>query len=365
MKHSCILASFVLATSLLTSQVESFGKGEKITTFFSNEQTLHVIGTIDGLEDTNNNNLGIYSLDFSVSWPASSPAWTNLGVNSECLRHIIAKHIALSKDGRNMYVLSTPDSVQVLDLVQAQWRPDITIRDWKTAPKYIFGGLATDTDTGDIYGIGASPSTGSTYPLFKFDPSSGSFSSESIALPMRTSFIHRTIYSSVRKSLFFLMDDDRSSLYEYHIPTKTLGHVINKGAIPPAFGGTKLMLAGGSAKLTPEEVKKLGRLDTSYIAEYYGQQPLRDVYMFDVATSEWTRMADGPVGYAGAACAVSGDHLVLYGETRLGTSASILNMKDNIWVEAFHPQDDASSSHTHAHWSGAAQHVLPVYGYSQ
>jgi len=40
----------------------------------------------------------------------------------------------------------------------------------------------------------------------------------------------------------------------------------------------------------------------------------KDVYILDLETSVWTRLADGPLEYTTFVSEVSSDHLVLYGD---------------------------------------------------
>ncbi|KAG0359873.1 hypothetical protein BG005_011930 [Podila minutissima] len=65
-----------------------------------------------------------------------------------------------------------------------------------------------------------------------------------------------------------------------------------------AYGGTRLVLAGGGNQSTPVAGESL---------------VLSNVYMLDVATLVWTTLADAPSPYYKAICAVSGDNLILYG----------------------------------------------------
>ncbi|KAF8985950.1 hypothetical protein BGZ52_009743 [Haplosporangium bisporale] len=79
---------------------------------------------------------------------------------------------------------------------------------------------------------------------------------------------------------------------------------------------------------------------------------LSDVYIFDIETSIWTMETTTPVGYFSAACAVSGDHLILYGGMSVvynphpdqyasdfvaNGTPSIYNMKTRTWVSVYTP----------------------------
>jgi len=75
---------------------------------------------------------------------------------------------------------------------------------------------------------------------------------------------------------------------------------------------------------------------------------LNGVYMLDVVTLVWTRLADAPSPYYKPICAVSGDYLVTYGGYSAygysysaivtnGNPPSILNLKENVWVTEYKP----------------------------
>lgn len=106
-----------------------------------------------------------------------------------------------------------------------------------------------------------------------------------------------------------------------------------------AYGGRKLVFVSGldsSSKMAGE---------TKYT---------NDIHVFELETSAWTRMADSPVVYTKALGAVSGDHLVLYGivveqeshahgpgcRCDVGVH-SVLNMKDNVWVDHYTPSQSS------------------------
>lgn len=92
-----------------------------------------------------------------------------------------------------------------------------------------------------------------------------------------------------------------------------------------AYGGTKMILIGG---------------------EGANKTVLSDVYIFDVATSTWTKGADGGATRqrAGHNCAVSGDNVVVYGgysnvSGRLPVPelVSVYSLTWNVWQQSFLP----------------------------
>ncbi|KAG0084269.1 hypothetical protein BGZ92_010063 [Podila epicladia] len=115
------------------------------------------------------------------------------------------------------------------------------------------------------------------------------------------------------------------------------------------YRSNKLILAGG--------------LDYNITKIMEEKQPsnvvLSDLYTFDTETYVWAKIADTPVGYYEAACAVSGDSLILYGGYKHhyypfesgeqdqifnDITPSIYNLKENTWVTTYTPSFDSVSS---------------------
>lgn len=111
-----------------------------------------------------------------------------------------------------------------------------------------------------------------------------------------------------------------------------------------AFDGTKIVLAGG--------LKQASNSTSNAVQS--------DVYIFDITTAAWTKLKDAPSAFAYGVCAVSGDHLIVYGGyseytasvngsivyredgSANGTIAynnaiSILDLKTNTWVDEYKP----------------------------
>jgi hypothetical protein len=135
-----------------------------------------------------------------------------------------------------------------------------------------------------------------------------------------------------------------------------------------AYGGTKIILLGGGKQLSDGAINGpvLGKDIT-----------LKDVYMLDVATSVWSKLADAPSSYYEPICAVSGDFLVVYGGYSTyadnghdgktivtnGNPPSILNLKDNVWVTEYKPLSTSSSSPLLLHRSMSLGHLGTVFGF--
>ncbi|KAG0086204.1 hypothetical protein BGZ92_008323 [Podila epicladia] len=159
------------------------------------------------------------------------------------------------------------------------------------------------------------------------------------------------VYSSARKSIFFLHTEGPTTLYEYNIASDSWTTVVCTGDIPSprvcasfvsAYGGTKLVAVGGKQK---------GDQKNNVEPDMCDNLALSDMYTFDVKTSVWTKETTTPVGYTAAAYAVSGDHLVLYGGFSVSkntspdidcdfvynSTPSIYNMKTRTWVSTYMP----------------------------
>lgn len=130
-----------------------------------------------------------------------------------------------------------------------------------------------------------------------------------------------------------------------------------------AYNGTKLVLSGRQriynwTRVVEQEDQVVftasgERIDSTacVIPEI---ERFRDVYILDLETSIWTRLADGPFAYTDFVTAVAGDHLVLYGSHSgfmhvrqmdgydYGAEISVLNLKENAWVDRFTPSRDGN-----------------------
>lgn len=110
-----------------------------------------------------------------------------------------------------------------------------------------------------------------------------------------------------------------------------------------AYGGTKLVVVGGKRKVDLENIP---------YPEVRINHVLSDVYIFDIETSIWTMETATPIGYSSALCAISGDHLILYGGMSVvynphpdqygsdfvaNSTTSIYNMKTRTWVSMYTP----------------------------
>lgn len=165
-----------------------------------------------------------YSLDLTVPWPASKPAWTKLAHQSQ--PH--AGRMALSKDGSVVYFFN-PNSVQPYNVQTAEWG---TVTNF-TGTEFGTSLIATDSDSGKIIGVQRSVLTYPGGPRFikdaqaifsEFDPNDNSVVHTAVNV---TEFTQKVAYSSARKSLFFSSTGPDSILYEYNLATKNFTAVVS------------------------------------------------------------------------------------------------------------------------------------------
>ncbi|KAF9417468.1 hypothetical protein BGZ94_009966 [Podila epigama] len=324
-----------------------------------------------------------YSLDLTQPWQTTAPAWSQL-VYQGGLSNKTARPLGLNKAGSAVYCFDTTRA-QAYVISKAKWDRPFNL----TMNFDQLGDPITDTDNDIFFHLSPAPSKGGkTLELLKFDTKTNLGASVpgdmtpleppskpgQAPITLNPATFPRGVYSSARKSMYFVnMDEPTIKLHEFNVETNTWVPLVEKGDIPQrrtgacyaaAYGGTKLVLAGGSRFDTPSSSKKPKITTTSGYPTGYptttsapatptnanddSNTVLSDVYLFDVETATWTKMTNLPVGFYGAVCAVSGDSLILYGgykqySGRPNQSAHndnvpyILNLKSNAWVTAFIP----------------------------
>ncbi|KAG0341251.1 hypothetical protein BG000_009701 [Podila horticola] len=306
---------------------------------FNDRQLIIVSANVNPYKDFRDNNFtdGIYSLDLSVAWPASEPAWTKLARSRVDVMSTIGP-VILNKEGSTLYHFNFYSMVHKYNVREAEWSPP----EPKDVSQSFFGITAVlDSDMDRIFGTGRT--VAGNWNLTTCDPTTNTVSvvSENILEQVGRGL---KAYSSARKSLFFLHTEGPTTLYEYNIASDSWTTVVCAGDIPsPLYGGTKLVAVGGKRKIEWER---------NVDPEIRDNLVLSDIYMFDVETSVWTKETTTPVGYTAAACATSGDHLVLYGGYSVSkdpspdvdgddfvcnSTTSIYNMKTRTWVSTYTP----------------------------
>ncbi|KAF9936426.1 hypothetical protein BGZ67_002373 [Mortierella alpina] len=239
-----------------------------------------------------------YALDLSVAWTSDTPAWTRLARRANVPGNVItAGTMAATKDSTTILFF---DALSV-------HRYNIKTNDWASSQNATLvngfhAGATTDTDTGLVYGVSAAEHHRSSVVrparVTEFNPATNTYTVQEYAGFPHMAMGGSTVYSSAT-SLYLYESASDNALFRYDISSKAWSSVNATGDIPsprnlpcfaPAYGGKKLILAGGQTERGSDEV-----------------------YVFDVTTAEWTKTSSIPLGYYTATCAVSGDSFILWG----------------------------------------------------
>ncbi|KAF9313989.1 hypothetical protein BG003_004655 [Podila horticola] len=258
--------------------------------------------------------------------------------------------MSLSKDGSTVHFVSH-DIFQSYNDNTAHWGPTINLT---TSLDSQYGEhVVTDVDMGLVYSLGSMwEQNGDFVRSFStFDPVSRTVAKVNSA-PRAGVLFTQGVYSSTRKSLFYLSQGNTFALYEYSIASDTWTYVVNGRNTLLPNGGRTLIVAAGAKRFRDYLLEgcKYSSNGESYekTCAPKGNIVLDDVYEFDVETSVWTKISTTPVGYFNAVCAVSGDSLILYGgyqefDGSIGLKVpnsnvpSIFNLKTNNWVSEYAP----------------------------
>ncbi|KAF8925551.1 hypothetical protein BGZ52_006766 [Haplosporangium bisporale] len=308
-----------------------------------------------------------WSLDFSQPWRTDAPAWTKL-VYQPGLTNDTARPLAVNKNGSAVYCFDTSQAIKY-NTSQAEWEKPFNL----TLPFNTMGDAIADTDQDNFFHLNQNLTAATNaLQLVLFNPQNDSaqvVSSDMGQLVNTTTLtpgaaFPKGVYSSASKSLYFAnMDGPNAKQYQFNVANQAWTSLTEKGDIPQArsgqcyvsaAGGTKIIMAGGlqtSSSTSPPGTVTASPTPTTTPG---GTPPtnyndvLSDVYVFTVASSTWAKVANTPVGFYGATCAVNGDYLIFYGgynqyssvPLRMVYNANtpyILNLQSNTWVTDFVP----------------------------
>ncbi|KAG0341976.1 hypothetical protein BG004_005796 [Podila humilis] len=318
------ISTLTLAQGTITDPIDPNGGPGLVAAsdFVFNDRALFLSdGQFIGPPDTNNNNVMshrslFYSLDLTTSWPTSKPAWKKLTHQKNKLK---AGKMALSHDGTTVYFFEN-DSVQPYNIQSDEWGLNTNITATNEQEGIPFFGTdvlaTTDLDSGKIFG-GRFLAEGQKFILSEFDPKDNSVISSAVDVSFNAT--QTMVYSRSRKSLFFSTNGPKgSNLHEYNLASKTFTAVVGKGQVPEyregacfvsTNDGKSLILAGGRRVFQPPVTADAAAATTTI---------LKDVSIFDIETSTWTKITETPNGYYLATCAVTpaaanNNVLILYG----------------------------------------------------
>ncbi|KAK3805811.1 MAG: hypothetical protein J3Q66DRAFT_422521 [Benniella sp.] len=265
------------------------------------------------------------SLDLSTAWTSDAPAYKKLTLRPTGPSEKQG-YPALIKDQESVLYFTNTTTYKY-NIKTDAWDKD-PYMNWNYTAFY--AGVVTDTDTGLIYGLGHSNEAW-TAPDTKWmrfttlDPVTKNYTFADTAPSSWTSMV----YSSASKSILAYA----SIMRLYNTTSKEWSLISTNGDAPStrqwpclvsADGGKKLILAGG--------------VDLEHKVLY------KDVYLFDVATSVWSKLADAPRPALGPGCAVSGNSFLYWGGaksvnvTELNEEGpAILNLASNTWGNRYTP----------------------------
>lgn len=167
-----------------------------------------------------------YSLNLTVAWPATKPAWRKLpSPPSTGWWDQPSGGMSLSKDGSTVHFVSH-DTFQSYNDNTAHWGPTINLT---TSLDSQYGEhVVTDVDMGLVYSLGSMwEQNGDFVRSFStFDPVSRTVAKVNSA-PRAGVLFTQGVYSSTRKSLFYLSQGNTFALYEYSIASDTWTYVVN------------------------------------------------------------------------------------------------------------------------------------------
>ncbi|GJJ76173.1 hypothetical protein EMPS_08532 [Entomortierella parvispora] len=283
-----------------------------------------------------------YALDLTTAWTTASPAWKSLNRLTD-YSGMGNGPLAATPDGKSVFFFPV-SGTRRYDVATNQYTNE-TFVDLPT--NYGISGITMDTDSGQIYDYGYSTPTGD-WNITVFDPVKNTASYQTLPDGPNENTTMTTVYSSAKKSLFTFKAPyvtGVSQLNQYDLVAKTFKPVVATGDIPsprsmPCFvsanNGTKLIVAGGAMDVSGNPGSVIPNL------------ALDDVYMLDVASMVWTKMASMPSKYYGAVCAASGDSFIIWGGYNIYSSdqwevtanwggPAILDMKANTWGTSYTP----------------------------
>lgn len=177
----------------------------------------------------------IFSLDLSVPWSASTPAWHKIDRPTDFVPDDYASptgQMVMNKDGSIIYFFQY-SGVRPYYVHRGEWGPVASL----TSGFNIKKSLMVDSDLGHIYGTDASviwsdvdtlPDV-ETWTLRMFDPVTNAISIVSEIPRQARPRASRGVYSSARKSFFFLSSKGADTFYEYDIADKTWSFVVRAG----------------------------------------------------------------------------------------------------------------------------------------
>ncbi|KAF9362443.1 hypothetical protein BGX34_006172 [Mortierella sp. NVP85] len=271
-----------------------------------------------------------FAIDLSVSWPANKPVFKQLPDGPSTS----GPASTLSADRKTWFIVYA-GTAYTFSFQSNKWEPVLPGTSFND--ERIFA--VTDPETGAIYiPYGTGSQTAAT--MLKVDL--GSNSVDSVAMPATN--LLRDYYVAWSAALHGLvmfggvttsLDDEPSTTMSIYSPqagwsSATLGGDIpvprQFGCFKPAYGGSKMVLFGGSRN--------------------FGRTLMSDIFILDVATNTWHQgpnATDDGAGREFPSCAVSGHFFIVWAGAKewlqVVDSVMIYNMRTNQWISKYYPPD--------------------------
>ncbi|KAF9551854.1 hypothetical protein EC957_004177 [Mortierella hygrophila] len=289
-----------------------------------------------------------FSLDLSVAWKTSQPAFKQLstGIPSSSITS------ALLQD-KDSWILINGKQFIFYTIGKDQWNSPVTLTELNPTPGFP---AVTDMSSGLVYFVngfvvpGASTAAVGTIPMMMMlKKSTIGYAFSSMGTSTEFSIVdsgYASCWSTLRKSILLhggLAGSPvaiyQKTLYEFNTTTTTFAFatINDNGEIPTARSGHCMVEAYDGTKIV-----LFGGVDQTSAG-------LSDIYILDVATLKWTAGKTGGagVGRAYAACAVTNDRFVAWGgATRINgdfvavaaTNATVVyDFIQDKWITTFSP----------------------------
>ncbi|KAF9429328.1 kelch domain-containing protein 3 [Entomortierella beljakovae] len=308
------------------------------------------------------------SLDLTVPWNSSHPAW-------EILPEGPAQRIfpaAFSADEKTMiaFYCGSPFAM----------RYDVEKRVWSSStlvPKYNYEGVGavTDPTSGLVYLAGGY--TGSRDSMTIYDFRWDMFQPISKPLPAQSSNIFKSrayygnVYSKKRNSILYfggynisLKADRQNNVVTEYIPSTEIWQTLNTKGTPPPMRADHCMTSNEDGSIV---VIYGGRIGGS-------GKFLNDLYILDTGTMTWKMGAPGVIR-AYVSCTIAGDQFLAWGgvnEFNIVASSDMLiySLTNNVWISNYnppssyvlHPPTATTVGHTASPISEGSSHAGAIAG---
>ncbi|KAF9141572.1 hypothetical protein BGX30_004535 [Mortierella sp. GBA39] len=280
-----------------------------------------------------------FSLDLSVSWKTSQPAFKQLstGFPSSSITS------ALLQD-KDSWILINGTQFIFYNIGKDLWNSPVTLTELNPTPGFP---AVTDMASGLVYFVNGGTAVGTAPMMMTLKKSTVGYEFSSMGTSTEFSVVdsgYASCWSTLRKSILLhggLAGSPvaiyQKTLYEFNTTKSTFATINDNGAIPTARSGHCMVEAYDGTKIV-----LFGGVDQTSAG-------LSDIYILDVATLKWTAGKTGGagVGRAYAACAVTNDRFVAWGgATRINgdfvavaaTNATVVyDFIQDKWITTFSP----------------------------